>query len=274
MLAIAVAAPSARAVPFSAPPRACKPAPALRPVARLSTSCSTCNLHALCLPCGLQGDALASIDGMVYSRKRILRGDAVFSVGDAFKALYVARIGSFKSYMIMADGRHQVTGFQMSGEMVGLDGISTGEHTVNVVALEDSEVCVIPYAQLEELSSRTHGLQHQIHRIMSREIVREQGVMMLLGSMCAEERVATFLLNLSQRFEARGYSAVEFNLRMTREEIGSYLGMTLETVSRILSKFQEQGLISLRLRSIRIADSGGLKRTLSHERQRAAKCPV
>ena len=152
----------------------------------------------------------------------------------------------------------------MTGEVLGLDGISTERHSCNAIALEDSEVCVIPFSRLEELSRQVESLQHQFHKIMSREIVRDHGVMMLLGSMRAEERLAAFLLNMSQRFTARGFSPSEFHLRMTRDEIGSYLGLKLETVSRAFSRFQEEGLVAVQQKHIRILDTPGLKRLLNH----------
>jgi len=146
-----------------------------------------------------------------------------------------------------------------------MDGIAPERHTCNTIALEDSDVCAIPFARLQELAHEIPGLQHHFHRMMSREIVREHGVMLLLGSMNAEERLAMFLLNLSQRLAARGYSPSEFNLRMTREEIGSYLGLKLETVSRTFSKFQEEGLIGVQQKFIRIRDSAGLERVMGRE---------
>jgi CRP/FNR family transcriptional regulator len=152
------------------------------------------------------------------------------------------------------DGREQVTGFQMPGEIIGLDAISTDVHTCDAIALENSEICEIPFGQLEELSRELPRLQRHLHKIMSREIVRDHGIMLLLGSMRAEERLAAFLLNLSQRFSARGYSPNAFHLRMTRQEIGSYLGMKLETVSRTLSNFQELGLLNVKLREVEIMD--------------------
>ena len=167
--------------------------------------------------------------------------------------------------IILEDGRDQVTGFQMTGEVLGLDGISTEHHSCNAIALEDSEVCVIPFSRLEELSRQVESLQHQFHKIMSREIVRDHGVMMLLGSMRAEERLAAFLLNMSQRFNARGFSSQEFNLRMTREEIGSYLGLKLETVSRAFSRFQEDGLISVQQKHVLLLDAAGLKKLIQHQ---------
>jgi CRP/FNR family transcriptional regulator len=167
---------------------------------------------------------------------------------------------------MIEDGRDQVTGFQMTGELLGLDGISGEMHTCNAIALEDSEVCAIPFLHLEGLSRQIHTLQHHFHKVMSREIVRDHGVMMLLGTMRAEERLAAFLLNLSQRFKARGYSPAEFNLRMSRDEIGSYLGLKLETVSRAFSRFQEDGLLAVHQRKIRILNTAGLRKLMTHQR--------
>ena len=228
------------------------------PLPRVRTTCSTCGLRELCLPCGLVKEDLTRIDELVYSRRRVRRGEHLYRAGDAFTALYAFRTVFYKSFVETADGRSHVTGFQMPGDVVGLDGIETGKHNLDVVALEDGEVCVIPYAELEALAARVPTLQKHLHRLMSREIVREQGLMMLLGTMRAESRVAAFLLNLSQRFAARGYSASEFNLRMTREEIGSYLGLKLETVSRIISRFQDRGLVAAQNRYIHIVDAAGL----------------
>jgi CRP/FNR family transcriptional regulator len=171
-----------------------------------------------------------------------------------------------KSCVLHDDGREQVAGFHMAGDLLGLDAIGSGNHTCDTVALEDTEVCEIPFTSLEQLSREMPSLQHQLHRIMSREIVRDHGVMLLLGSMSAGERLAAFLLNLSQRFAARGYSPSEFRLRMTREEMGSYLGLKLETVSRTLSSFQERGLIEVRQKQVRIIDFAGLKALLEQKR--------
>jgi len=229
---------------------------------QLKTVCSGCSLRELCLPMGLSHAEIEHLDLLVYTRKRIKRGEALYRASDPFGSLYAIRSGFFKSNLLIADGRDQVTGFHMPGEIIGMDGIGADRHTCNAVALEDSEVCVIPFARLEELSREVRNLQHQFHKVMSREIVRDHGVMMLLGTMRAEERLAAFLLNLSQRFLSRGYSPAEFHLRMTREEIGSYLGLKLETVSRLFSKFQEEGLVSVQQKHIRITNVDGLKRLL------------
>jgi len=233
-------------------------------VADLKTACSQCNLQELCLPVGLENAEIEQLDTLVGARKRIKRHQHLYRAGEPFEAIYAVRSGSFKTNVLFEDGRDQVTGFQMSGEILGLDGISTDLHTCDAQALEDSEVCIIPFAQLEELSREVESLQHQFHKVMSREIVRDHSVMMLLGSMRAEERLAAFLLNLSKRFTARGFSPAEFHLRMTREEIGSYLGLKLETVSRAFSRFQDQNLISVQQKHIRILDIDGLKAMLSN----------
>ncbi|MEY4754966.1 MAG: hypothetical protein RJA44_2641 [Pseudomonadota bacterium] len=229
----------------------------------LKVACSACNLRELCLPVGMSEDELSSLDSLVSTRRSVRRGEALFHAGEPFAALYAVRTGFFKTVISAADGREQVTGFQMAGELIGLDGISTDRHSCDAVALEDSQVCMIPYGQLETLSREFTLLQHQFHKIMSREIVRDHGVMLLLGSMRAEERLAAFLLNLTQRLQARGFSASALVLRMTREEIGSYLGLKLETVSRTFSKFQEEGYLEVKQRDIRILDQDALQRVIN-----------
>jgi CRP/FNR family transcriptional regulator len=230
-------------------------------------ACSSCNLRELCLPVGLTQPQLSHLDSLVATRKAVKRGDALFHSGDPFRSVYAVRTGFFKTRVSSEDGRDQVTGFQMAGELLGLDGISTDRHACDAIALEDSQVCVIPYSQLEDLSREFSDLQHQFHKIMSREIVRDHGVMLLLGSMRAEERLAAFLLNLTQRLQARGFSASALVLRMTREEIGSYLGLKLETVSRTFSKFQDDEILEVKQRDIRILDLAALQRVVN-----AASC--
>jgi len=182
----------------------------------------------------------------------------LFNAGEAFTSLYAVRSGFFKTSVTTADGRDQVTGFQMAGEIIGMDGIVQDKHTCSAIALEDAEVCVLPFDKLEQLSREFSALQHHVHKIMSREIVRDHGVMLLLGSMRAEERLAAFLLNLVQRLHARGFSQSELILRMTREEIGSYLGMKLETVSRTFSKFMDDGIIDVKQRYVHIKNTEAL----------------
>jgi CRP/FNR family transcriptional regulator, anaerobic regulatory protein len=230
----------------------------------LKTACVNCSLRELCLPAGLTMQEVDQLNEMVYLRRRIKQGDTLFRTGEPFSALYAVRTGFFKTRILTEDGRDQVTGFSMSGEILGMDGIGEDIHQSDAIALEDSEICTIPYDRLTTLAHDVPSLQRHFHKVMSREIIRESGVMTLLGVMRAEERVAVFLLNLSQRLHARGYAELEFNLRMTREEIGSYLGLKLETVSRAFSKFHNEGLISAQQKQIRILDVEGLRRIYAH----------
>ena len=223
-------------------------------------TCSTCSIRAVCLPPGLTAAELTRLDSIICSSRHIRRGEALFRSGDTFQSLYAIRVGSFKTVVMHRDGQEHVTGFQISGETLGLDGVYSDRHNGDAIALEDSVVCIIPYAQLETVCREMRSMQRHVHQMMSGEIVRESDLMMLLGTMTAGQRVAAFLLNLSARFKARGYSAAEFNLRMTREEIGCYLGMKLETVSRMFSKFQRDRLIDTHGKEIRIVDLEGLER--------------
>jgi len=225
----------------------------------IKVACSNCNLRELCMPMDLSTEELDRIDAVVGARRRVKRGATLFRNGDKFTSLYAIRTGFFKTCLVTEDGRDQVTGFQMAGEVMGLDGIVNDHHACDAVALEDAEVCVMPFERIEEMSREISALQHHVHKIMSREIVREHGVMLLLGSMRAEERLAAFLLNLVQRLHARGFSRSELVLRMTRDEIGSYLGLKLETVSRTFSKFADDGIIEVQQRHVRIRNADALK---------------
>lgn len=230
----------------------------------IKVACATCNLRELCLPMGLTKDELDRVNNVVTNRRTVKRGTSLFRVGDKFFSLYAIRTGVFKTCVASEDGREQVTGFQMAGEIIGLDGIVNDHHTCDAVALEDAEVCVMPLDRIEELAREVAALQRHVHKIMSREIVREHGVMLLLGSMRAEERLAAFLLNLVQRLHIRGFSPSELVLRMSREEIGSYLGLKIETVSRAFSKFAEEGLIEVKQRHVRILNADALTRLVNH----------
>ena len=225
----------------------------------IKVACSNCNLRELCMPVGLSDGEMDRLDDLVATRRKIKRGQTLFTNGETFTSLYAIRTGFFKTCLATEDGRDQVTGFQMAGEIIGLDGIVHDRHTCDAVALEDAEVCVMPFDRIEELSREVTALQTHVHKIMSREIVREHGVMLLLGSMRAEERLAAFLLNLVQRLHARGFSQSELVLRMTREEIGSYLGLKLETVSRTFSKFVDEGMVEVKQRHVRILDTDALQ---------------
>lgn len=233
----------------------------------IKVACSNCNLRELCMPMGLKADELDKIEEIIAVRRKVKRGARLYSNGEKFTSLFAIRTGFFKTCITTEDGRNQVTGFQMAGEIIGLDGIVKERHTCDAVALEDAEVCVMPFERIEELSREVAALQRHVHKIMSREIVREHGVMLLLGSMRAEERLAAFLLNLVQRLHARGFSQSELLLRMTREEIGSYLGLKLETVSRTFSRFVEEGIVEVKQRHVRILDTAALKMIVNNNQQ-------
>jgi CRP/FNR family transcriptional regulator len=231
----------------------------------IKVACSNCNMRELCMPVGLSDHELQRIDDLIGARRKVKRNETLFRNGEKFSSLYAIRTGFFKTSMATEDGRDQVTGFQMAGEVIGLDGIVNDYHSCDAIALEDAEVCVMPFDKIEELSREVNSLQHHVHKIMSREIVREHGVMLLLGSMRAEERLAAFLLNLVQRLHARGFSQSELVLRMTREEIGSYLGLKLETVSRTFSKFVEDGTVEVKQRHVRILDTEALQQLVNNQ---------
>ncbi|WP_179401323.1 fumarate/nitrate reduction transcriptional regulator Fnr [Burkholderia guangdongensis] len=227
---------------------------------RATSRCSSCAMRAVCMPQNLTAEDFARVDAMICTTRHVKRGDALYRAGDTFHSIYAVRTGSFKTVMVHRDGNEQVTGFQIVGESLGLDGVHEGRHNGDAIALEDSTVCVIPFGQLEQLCRDMRPMQHHVYQMMSGEIVRESSLMLLLGTMTAEQRVAAFLLNLSKRFRMRGYSSAEFVLRMTREEIGGYLGMKLETVSRMLSTFQRKGMVAAQGKQIRIVDSESLAR--------------
>jgi CRP/FNR family transcriptional regulator, anaerobic regulatory protein len=232
--------------------------------ANTKNKCSTCHMRQLCLPTGLSSEEKEQLDALVTTHKRIVKGEALFRESDKFEFLYVIRSGFFKTSILIEDGRDQVTGFHMAGDMLGLEGIGGGEHNCDAVALEDGEVCVISFRQFERLSHSIQSLQAHLYKLMSHEITRDHNMMLLLGTMRAEERLAAFLLNLSERFALRGYSSREFILRMTREEIGSYLGLKLETVSRMFSKFQDDGLLSAQQKHINIGDVAKLRQVIGN----------
>lgn len=224
----------------------------------VKVACATCNLRELCIPPGLNQDELEQIELVVNRRLKVKKGGLLFRSGKKFTALFTIRAGTFKSVVSTEDGREQITGFQMVGEVLGLDGIASGRHTCNSIALEDAEVCQMPFDAIVELSRKIPSLQFRLHQIMSREIVREGGIR-LLAIVGAEKRLAAFLLDLVDRLHALGYSPTELVLRMTREEIGSYLGLKHETVSRAFSKLSEQGLVEVENRNIRFLRSDLLR---------------
>lgn len=222
------------------------------------SKCSVCVLGQFCLPVGISSNDIAKIDTLVKDRVRLQKGETLYRYGDPLNAVYSVRFGTLKTEYGLEDGRQQVIGFHLPGEILGLDGIGEGQYQSEAIALEESEVCIIRYAAFEDLARQIPVLQQQFHRILSRELTQDQRHLLSLGSLRAEERLAAFLLNLSQRLAARGYQDNEFDLRMSRVEIGSYLGIQIETVSRMLSRFAESGLIQIKQRHIKLIDMDGL----------------
>ncbi len=220
--------------------------------------CSTCVLGQFCLPVGLSSDDINKIDTLVTERVRLKKGESLYRQGDELTAVYGIKFGTLKTEYALPDGREQITGFHLPGEMLGLDGIGENHYQSNAIALEDSEACVVRFSDFESLARQIPSLQHQFHKILSRELTQDQRHLLSLGSLRAEERLASFLLNLSDRLAIRGYSPTEYHLRMSREEIGSYLGIQLETVSRLFSRFTESGLIQIKQRHIKLIDMDGL----------------
>jgi len=229
-----------------------------------AVSCSSCCLQGVCLPSGMDTTKLCEMDELTRVKRRIARGTVLYRSGDAFDSLYAVRSGSFKSVGFSRGGEEKVTGMHLPGEVMGLDAINGRKYGYDAVALEDSEVCVIPYARLTQLALQIPELQAQLLRILSGDISRDQGLMLLLGGMDAEQRISAFLLSLSRRYQKLGYAASRFSLRMTREEIGSYLGLTLETVSRLFSRLQRDGLISAHQREVELKDVARLREKVGH----------
>lgn len=222
--------------------------------------CTTCRVSTLCLPGGLHDTDLRPLDALALTMRRVKAGRAIYADGDPFRFIYAVRRGTCKTTLTRPDGREQVAGFHMAGEVMGLEGVACGIHATTAIALEDSEVCLIPYKRLVALTAASPGTKDLLLHLMSQEIVRDHSLMVLLGLTEAAARLTAFLLDLSQRHAARGYSPREFHLRMTRGEIASFLGVTLETISRTFSSFQRRGFIEVNLRHIRITDLEGLQR--------------
>jgi CRP/FNR family transcriptional regulator len=220
----------------------------------LKVSCQNCTLADLCLPHGMHHNELEELDRIVMRHNPYQPGQHLFRPGDSSHALYAVRSGAIKSYCITADGDEQVLGFTLPGELTGMDGLSGGCYSSAAVVLETSSVCELPFSQLEGLCHELPGLHKQMMNGMGREITEDHHMLMLLGKRTAEERLASFLLSLSMRYHKRGLSATEFNLPMSRQDIGNYLGMAIETVSRLFAQLQDRKLLEVRRRQVKILD--------------------
>lgn len=225
-------------------------------------SCSNCRLSDLCLPISLNKSEIVQLDEIIERNRPLRKGEHIYRQRDEFRCVFAVRSGSFKSYILGADGQSRVTGFFMPGEIIGMDGIGSRIHGVSTMALEHSSICEIPFAQLERLSHQLPNLQSRFFAIMSNEIVKDQQIHTLLSSYTAEQRLASFLLSLSARYARCQLSAERFILHMTRSDIGEYLGLTLETVSRVFSSLQKKELVLVKNREIEIKEMAKLKAIL------------
>ena len=220
--------------------------------------CQNCSLSELCIPYTLNAQELDTLDSIINRKRPIHKGDKIFQSGEQLHSLYAIRSGTFKTFTIDENGEEQITGFHLPGDLLGFDAIATDEHPSFAQAMETAMVCEIPFDNLDKLSNTMPKLRKQILRMMSGEIKTDQEMLMLLNHKNAEQRLASFILSLSNRFHNRGLSATEFRLTMTRSEIGNFIGLTVETISRLLNRFQKNGLISVSGKLISILDIDGL----------------
>jgi len=221
---------------------------------KIKIACKNCSLSTLCLPMGLDPNDVDRLDDIVKRNRPLHRGDYLFREGDKFQCLYIVKTGSVKTYAPSEDGGEQVLGFHLPGELIGLDAIEKSQHHCSARVLETSAVCEVPFHQLEDLSTTIPSLQHQMYRLLSREISQDENMLTLLGKKNAEERLAAFLLSLSERFKRRGFSPSDFHLSMSRHEIGNYLGLAVETISRLFTRFQDEKLLKVERKHIQLLD--------------------
>ncbi len=226
-------------------------------------SCASCRLNELCLPIALNKSEIHQLDEIVERNRPYKKGDHLYRQADDFKSVYAVRSGSFKSYVLSDNGQGRVTSFYLPGEIIGMDGIASKKYSNSTIALEHSSICEIPFSQLEKLSHQLPSLQHHFFAIMGNEIAKDQQIHTLLSSYTAEERTASFLLGLSSRFARVSLSPIRFLLPMTRSDIGEYLGLTVETVSRIFTGLQKKKLIQVNNREIELLDIDALRAVIS-----------
>jgi len=240
----------------------------------LKTACQSCNLHDLCLPLGLDMGDIDKLDNIIKRSRPLQKGEHLFNSGDNFTSIFAVRSGSIKTFSESEEGDEQITGLYLPGELLGLDAIHENCHPCSAIALETTSLCEIPFGTLEGLSTEIPELHHQLFRIMSKEISNDQSLLMLMAQKSAEEKLAAFLVNLSSRLKQRNFSETEFNLSMSRKDIGNYLGLTIETISRTFSRFQSEGLLSTQRKYVNIHKLEDLKvlAGLSHSCNKT-ECP-
>ena len=229
----------------------------LRPAAQQScdpVACRYCGIYNLCLPLGLERADLSLLESIVRRKAVFKRGQLLFRPGQRFDYIYAIRSGSAKSCLCTEDGRMQITGFHIAGELLGLSALAAGHYTCEARALETTSMCMVDTARFEQLAKNNPSLPYQMLTIMGKQIRQDEELMLLLGKRSAEEKLAGYLVGLSKRYASRNYSATEFQLSMSRGEIGNYLGIAEETVCRILGRFREERLITTYRRHIRLND--------------------
>lgn len=235
-------------------------APPVRPCTHdYQVSCGNCRLASICLPLALESDDIEQLDAIIQRSKPLQKGQHLYREGDDFQSVFAVRSGTLKAYKTTDDGREQVTGFYFPGEIVGMDGISKNTHASSAKALETAAVCEIPFSSLERLSTLVPSLQRHFFQLMSREITEDQQLITLLSKNSADERVAALLLSISTRNANRKLSATQFRLPMSRVDIGNYLGLTVETVSRVFSRMQKMNFLRVDNKEIEILDIDGVR---------------
>lgn len=227
--------------------------------ARPEVNCADCRLASICLPISLQIEDIDKLDDIIQRGKPLHKGEHLYHAGEGFKSVYAIRSGAIRTIKITEEGDEQVTGFYLPGEIVGMDGLASNTHTNSANALETSAICEIPFSRLEELSTKVPSLQRRFFQLMSKEIMHDQQLITLLSKNSAEERIGALLLSISSRNSNRGLSSKDFFLPMSRSDIGNYLGLTIETVSRVFSKLNKSGIISLDKKHVIINDIDELK---------------
>lgn len=248
MTAVARLIPRRPAPPRVAEPEVCSP-----------VTCKDCGIYGLCREVNGPDVDLRLLETIVRNRKIFKRGELLYRIGEPLRAVYAIRCGSIKSYVLTNDGRVQITGFHITGEVIGLGAMAANQYMSEARALETTMVCEVPIDVLEAYSEEVPSVRQQMLKIMSQEILDNQELMLLLGKKNADERLATFLLSLSRRFQRRSYSPSQFNLSMSRSDIGNYLGMAEETVCRVFTRFQDDGLLTTERRQVQLLDQDRLK---------------
>lgn len=221
--------------------------------------CHACTVNHLCLPKGLDAAQRESLDGLSIGRRRLRKGQKLYRQGDPFLFLYAVRFGTCKASFSLGDGGEHVSAFHLAGDLMGFDGLADNTYATTITALESCEVCALPYAQLVEACAASPALRQRLSQLMGAQLVREYLATKLVAHRHTEARVAGFLLQLSKWMQERGYSPREFRLRMSRADIGSYLGTTLETVSRCMSQFAREGHIRVHSRDVQLVNPEGLR---------------